>query len=472
MAENPTENVTVIRVVARNNIGGNGVGEGITTKGTVHNVNIEYCEAYHNTGNGITLGRITKTFHEDEEEGEFSAAHNCTIVNCLVYRNMHPDYPGNTDGTGGSHMHQCTISDNVVFENSDDGIDIYASTEMIVKSNIVFGHTYEGGNCAGIKFSAGGGGRHTIADNVVFKNTGISYEGSKPSLELVPYYPSKMIGNVSCGGYLGFGIDRNYVPAAGYEKTLLRNNIAVMGSSHDIYYGWPEWTDSDHNFFSNAADLATLQANGLDLSSLTGGSQLNDPNCLVDTTFGDEWSIERKLEYIRTQVRKAFSPLRGSVLADAGIVVAGYHESTPGDQTGEGAEWYGMAPDIGVYEMALSEITDLSVSSVGRNSVTMAWTVPGADGTMRRPTQYDIRYSFSPLDESSWDDGLQVLGEPVPAEPGETESFTISGLAPGSMYYVAIKTADELGNTSWLSNTVSGTTTSEGNYAPVLGCDW
>jgi hypothetical protein len=128
----------------------------------------------------------------------------------------------------------------------------------------------------------------------------------------------------------------------------------------------------------------------------------------------------------------------------------------------------GSAWDIGAYEYTLSPVTDLSVSGNSQNSMTLSWTVPGEEGVTGKPTRYDVRYAGSPLTEANWDAATQVQGEPVPGDFGDQQSFTISGLNPGATYYIAIKTVDEVGHTSHLSNVASGTTATSGNHAPVL----
>lgn len=122
--------------------------------------------------------------------------------------------------------------------------------------------------------------------------------------------------------------------------------------------------------------------------------------------------------------------------------------------------------DIGAREYGLSTINDLSVLEAAQNSVTLNWTVPGEQGITGRPTGYDLRYASSTMTESNWDAATHVQGEPVADDFGEEQSFTVTDL--DSTYYFAIKTRDDAGNVSTLSNTVSGITATNGNHAPVL----
>jgi len=103
----------------------------------------------------------------------------------------------------------------------------------------------------------------------------------------------------------------------------------------------------------------------------------------------------------------------------------------------------------------------LTVMSATPTSVTLTWTAPGDDGNIGTASLYDIRYSTSLINESNWDQATQVTGEPAPQEAGSAESFDVSGLNPGTVYYFAIKTADEVSNWSPLSNVISKSTLPE-----------
>jgi len=67
-------------------------------------------------------------------------------------------------------------------------------------------------------------------------------------------------------------------------------------------------------------------------------------------------------------------------------------------------------------------------------------------------SSYDIRYSTSPITEENWAQATQCEGEPRPQPAGSTESFTVTGLQPGVLYYFGLKATDDAGNTSDLSN--------------------
>ena len=96
----------------------------------------------------------------------------------------------------------------------------------------------------------------------------------------------------------------------------------------------------------------------------------------------------------------------------------------------------------------------LKVAQATSTTVTLNWTAPGDDGNAGQASQYDIRYSTSTINEANWNSAIQVDGEPLPQTAGSAESFTVTGLQPGTDYYFAIRTADEVPNWSVLSNVV------------------
>lgn len=90
------------------------------------------------------------------------------------------------------------------------------------------------------------------------------------------------------------------------------------------------------------------------------------------------------------------------------------------------------------------------------DSITLTWTAPGDDGNTGRAAAYELRYSDQPVagqDTTSWWIAATSVGVlPPPQAAGARESFTVSGLPTGAVYYFAIRTMDEVPNTSGYSN--------------------
>jgi chitodextrinase len=108
---------------------------------------------------------------------------------------------------------------------------------------------------------------------------------------------------------------------------------------------------------------------------------------------------------------------------------------------------------------APTTVTDLRVQATHIQAAGLAWTVPSESGGAGLGS-YDVRYATSPIDDGNWAAANQAAGEPTPGAPGATEYFTVTGLAPNTLYYFAIKTSDASGPPNWsgLSNVPSGTT--------------
>lgn len=108
-----------------------------------------------------------------------------------------------------------------------------------------------------------------------------------------------------------------------------------------------------------------------------------------------------------------------------------------------------------------ADITALLLKYPTSQAVFLVWTAPGDDGGDGTATEYDIRYTTAPLSESNWESAIQYGGETAPREAGQPETVKITNLLSVTTYYFGIKTRDEAGNESGLSNIVSGTTLQE-----------
>ncbi len=108
-------------------------------------------------------------------------------------------------------------------------------------------------------------------------------------------------------------------------------------------------------------------------------------------------------------------------------------------------------------------ITDLSAGTPTQTSIPLTWAAPGDDGNSGTASSYDIRYSTALITNANWASATQVTGEPTAQVAGTAQNYTVTGLASGQTYYFAIKTTDEVPNTSALSNVLSRAT-----VAPVV----
>ena len=116
---------------------------------------------------------------------------------------------------------------------------------------------------------------------------------------------------------------------------------------------------------------------------------------------------------------------------------------------------------------APSAIADLSITSATGTSLALRWTAPGDNGTTGTATSYDVRYSTAPITSANFASATQATGEPAPTVAGTIQTFNLAGLSGSQIYYVAMKTIDDRGNTSLISNVVNGTTLDVVPPAPV-----
>ena len=107
-------------------------------------------------------------------------------------------------------------------------------------------------------------------------------------------------------------------------------------------------------------------------------------------------------------------------------------------------------------------ITDLSASSGDdRGTIDLSWTSPGAD-------QYIIKYATSSeITSLNWALSTDIVGELAPSSASITESFSVGGLNINEVYYWAIKSIDEAGNISDLSNVDSATPSALADYVII-----
>jgi chitodextrinase len=103
-------------------------------------------------------------------------------------------------------------------------------------------------------------------------------------------------------------------------------------------------------------------------------------------------------------------------------------------------------------------IATVAVTGTTETTIAVNWTATGDDSLTGTAASYDMRYSTSPITAANFASATAVSGEPVPTAAGTVQSKTITGLARQTTYYIAMKSTDDAGNVSAISNVVSTTT--------------
>jgi len=110
--------------------------------------------------------------------------------------------------------------------------------------------------------------------------------------------------------------------------------------------------------------------------------------------------------------------------------------------------WIALA--IGIAVLCLAPI--VAHAQAPADTVRLSWTAPGDDGAIGTATLYDMRMSTSPIDLSNWSSAGAVPGMPAPRVAGTKQTVTVTGVTRGTTYYFAVRTQDDAGNWSGISN--------------------
>ncbi|MBU1178608.1 fibronectin type III domain-containing protein [Patescibacteria group bacterium] len=101
------------------------------------------------------------------------------------------------------------------------------------------------------------------------------------------------------------------------------------------------------------------------------------------------------------------------------------------------------------------KIEELKIENTGTDTVELSWSTPGDENFDGQATKFDLRYSDKEITTELFPDAIKYEHLPTPEKPSTGQKWRVEGLEPGVKYYFAIKTEDEVGNVSDLSNVVS-----------------
>ena len=99
-------------------------------------------------------------------------------------------------------------------------------------------------------------------------------------------------------------------------------------------------------------------------------------------------------------------------------------------------------------------LAPVSALAQGADSLMLAWTAPGDDGSTGTAASYEVRVSQSPINANNWSGATVVPSPPAPQSAGTRQSLVVRGLTRGTTYYFAIKATDDANNTAPISNVV------------------
>ncbi|UWZ79927.1 CxxxxCH/CxxCH domain-containing protein [Geoalkalibacter halelectricus] len=180
----------------------------------------------------------------------------------------------------------------------------------------------------------------------------------------------------------------------------------------------------------------------------------------VWNTHKDGLALEGPLNNVRVRVGAGDGLMHRILNTDpGGLEIGSFHDRRY-------AETATFSVDNSVDTTPPAAITDLVAEHRPKfGTVWLYWHAPGNDGLEGGPAhRYDIRYResapYNPADaidsEAKWAAATQVVGAPpLPAQPGRSQGFEVLGLNPGKDYFFSVRSVDEAGNWSALSNSPS-----------------
>lgn len=98
----------------------------------------------------------------------------------------------------------------------------------------------------------------------------------------------------------------------------------------------------------------------------------------------------------------------------------------------------------------------------GRTTATLSWTAPGDDGTTGTATSYELRRSTGPITVANFE-SAQLVSTYAPQSSGSTECVEFFGNQPCQAWWYALRTYDDVGNVSPLSNVLQMSQKCHGN---------
>lgn len=104
----------------------------------------------------------------------------------------------------------------------------------------------------------------------------------------------------------------------------------------------------------------------------------------------------------------------------------------------------------------------LAGGSAVADTVILTWTATGDNGNEGLASEYDLRYSSSPITAENFYLAKRVEKMLPPSAPGVLEVRPVGGLTAGIRYYFALKVGDEAGNWSPMAGPIAGVACREG----------
>lgn len=256
----------------------------------------------------------------------------------------------------------------------------------------------------------------------------------------------------------GIGTFGNAWPSSG--RMVFTNNLVFAirqgGSGSDAAIGWQ--FSSSTNDLTSDRNLYYIPAQNRDRAIRyvinSGGATFSAPGTGQPfyNAFGED---ANSLWADPLLANASFTSFDGELLPGSPAIGAG----TGGSDIGAlGVSGPDVTPPAAVADLAFAMVNDLNV--------VLSWTAPGDNGNSGTATTYDLRYATFPITAANFASATAVVPQPVPAFAGTAQSYVLGGLTRSTTYYAALRTLDDAGNWSAISNVPVATTAATDQTPP------
>lgn len=253
------------------------------------------------------------------------------------------------------------------------------------------------------------------------------------------------------------------------ELTINTQYYFALRTADDV----PNWSEISNVASGSTANESTAPAA---IASLVVSNPTDSSATLTWTAPGDDDNSGQASQY---EIRYSTSSITNSNWSSATVV-----SNPPTPMTAGGSEsfivtglnqeityyfaiktadevpnWSDLSNVVSTTTLDLTppaSINDLAATTgTVDGTILLDWTAPGDDNMLGSASLYEIRYSQNEITDSNWLETSLFMPPPLPLPAGEHQSITLTGLTPGQVYHSAIKSYDNKGNPSAVSNYVS-----------------
>ncbi len=282
-------------------------------------------------------------------------------------------------------------------------------------------------------------------------------------------FEAKIIISTDGGAtFQDFKVFTEATPVAERRGTFIYDISALADGQAAVHVGFTYKTNAQlaaagGYLYFTVDDLSVYSSTGVDMTD--PGTPVNFVGVAGDMQVGLTWSGLETASYYSVLAADTNDVAVAEVVAEVSDSMA----TIDGLTNGETLYFWVTSTDFNDNESAVSEsveltpadvtaptqITDLHAADVdGETAKLLTWTAP-VETAPEEGTSYEIRYAYMPITPATWDDAMALDEVPEVAAAGTEQSLTVPVDRLQDYYfdvYFAIKTTDEVGNVSEMSN--------------------